>query len=74
MAKRKGSSGSGADRYAITAANLLKKGKTNKKLKRNAMASKYETVESKRIKEAAVAMTKEHPAGTGYKFRNKKTI
>ena len=43
MAKRKGKSGSGEGQYAITQANLDNKGKTNKKLKMNTMASKHLT-------------------------------
>ena len=38
MAKRKGKSGSGEGQYAITQANLDKKGKTNKKLKMKMMS------------------------------------
>ena len=49
MAKRKGNSGSGEGHYVITQANLDKKGKTNKKLKRNPMASKYLTARGKEI-------------------------
>ena len=52
MAKRKGKSGSGEGHYIITQANLDKKGKTNKKLKRNPMASKYLSVRGKELKEA----------------------
>lgn len=58
MAKRKGKSGSGEGQYAITQANLDKKGKTNKKLKRNPMASKYLTPKGKELKEAAAAKIK----------------
>lgn len=70
MGKRKGSSGSGEGHYIITQANLDNKGKTNKKLKRNPMASKYLTARGKEIIEAAAAFAKEHPAGSGR--RNKK--
>lgn len=69
MAKRKGSSGSGEGHYIITQANLDKKGKTNKKLKRNPMAGKYLTARGKEIIEAAAAFAKEHPKGTGKKYR-----
>ena len=60
MAKRRGKSGSGEGHYIITQANLDKKGKTNKKLKRNPMASKYLTARGKEIIEAAAAFAKEH--------------
>ena len=70
MAKRrKGSSGNGEGRYVITQANLDAKGKTNKKLKRNPMATKYLTAKGKELKEAAAARMQEHPAGTGHKYR-----
>lgn len=72
MAKRKGSSHSGEGHYVITQANLDKKGKTNKKLKRNPMASKYLTARGQEIKEAAAAFAKEHPAGSGKKYRKNK--
>ena len=70
MAKRKkGKSGSGESQYTITQFNLDRKGKTNKKLKRNPMASKYLTAKGKELKEAAAAFAKEHPAGSGRKHR-----
>lgn len=69
MAKRKGKSGSGEGHYVITQSNLDKKGKTNKKLKRNPMASKYLTARGKEIIEAAAAFAKEHPAGSGRKHK-----
>ena len=50
MAKRKGSSGSGEGQYTITQINLDRKGKTNKKLKRNPQASKYLTPKGKELK------------------------
>lgn len=62
MAKRKGKSGSGEGHYIITQSNLDKKGKTNKKLKRNPMASKYLTVKGKELKEAGEAMYKANMA------------
>jgi hypothetical protein len=66
MAKRKkGASHNGDDQYKITQANLDKKGKTNKKLKSNPMASKYLTPKSKELKEAAAEFVKAHPAGSG---------
>ena len=72
MAKRKkGKSGSGADQYVITAFNLAKKGKTNKKLKRNPNASKHETVRNKEIKEAAIEYVKLHPPGSGRRSKRK---
>ena len=73
MAKRKASH-NGEAQYSITQANLDKKGKTNKKLKRNPMASKYLTPKGKEIKEAAAAFVKEHPAGTGKKFIKKVSV
>ena len=60
MAKRKGSSGSGEGQYTITQANLDRKGKTNKKLKRNPQASKYLTPKGKELKEKAETYAKEH--------------
>lgn len=60
MAKRKGSSGSGEGQYTITQANLDRKGKTNKKLKRNPQASKYLTPKGKELKEKAEAYAKEY--------------
>ena len=65
MAKRKGSSHNGEGHYIITQANLDKKGKTNKKLKRNPMASKYLTARGKELKEAAAEYVKLHPPGSG---------
>lgn len=62
MAKRKGKSGSGEGHYIITQANLDKKGKTNKKLKRNPMASKYLTVKGRELKDAGEAAYKENMA------------
>ena len=58
MAKRK-SSKSGEAHFSITQANLDKKGKTNKKLKRNPMASKYLTARGKELKEAGEKAFKE---------------
>ena len=71
MAKRKGKSGSGEGQYTITQLNLDKKGKTNKKLKRNPMASKYLTAEGKRLIAAAADFAKAHPAGCGKKYKKK---
>lgn len=62
MAKRKGKSGSGEEHFIITQANLDKKGKTNKKLKRNPMASKYLTVRGRELKDAGEAAYKENMA------------
>jgi hypothetical protein len=65
MAKRKGSSHNGEGHYTITQANLDKKGKTNKKLKRNPMAQKYLSRRGQELKDAAKAYMEEHPAGSG---------
>ena len=70
MAKRKkGKSDFGENQYTITQFNLDRKGKTNKKLKRNPMASKYLTAKGKELKEAAAAFAKEHPAGSSRKHK-----
>lgn len=69
MAKRKGKSGSGEGHYVITQANLDKKGKTNKKLKRNPMASKYLTARGQELKDAAKAFAEAHPAGSGKRHK-----
>jgi hypothetical protein len=42
MAKRKASKAFNESQFIRTAANLKKKGKTNKKLKRNPNAAKYD--------------------------------
>lgn len=62
MAKRKSKSGSGEGHFIITQANLDKKGKTNKKLKRNPMASKYLTARGRELKDAGEAAYKENMA------------
>ena len=62
MAKRKGKSGSGEGHFIITQANLDKKGKTNKKLKRKHIASKYITVKGRELKDAGEAAYKENMA------------
>ena len=63
MAKRKkGKSGAGEGHYIITQANLDAKGKTNKKLKRNPMASKYLSVRGKELKEAGEKAYKDNMA------------
>lgn len=72
MAKGKGKKENTESRFIATAKNLAKKGKTNKKLKKNPMASKYETSENKRITEEAEKYAKAHPKGTGYKYRKLK--
>ena len=46
--------------FSITQANLDKKGKTNKKLKRNPMALKYLTAHGKELKEAGEKIFKEN--------------
>lgn len=61
MAKRKASK-SGESQFSITQINLDKKGKTNKKLKRNPMASKYLTVRGRELKEAGEKAYKENMA------------
>ncbi len=71
MAKRRGKSGSGEAQYSITQLNLDRKGKTNKKLKRNPMASKYLTPKGKEIKEAAAEYVKAHPKGSGRRYKAK---
>lgn len=60
MAKRRGKSGSGEGHFIITQANLDKKGKTNKKLKRNPMASKYLTTRGRELKDAGEAAYREN--------------
>ena len=62
MAKRKGKSGSGEGHFIITQINLDKKGKTNKKLKRNPMASKHLTARGRELKDAGEAAYKENMA------------
>ena len=69
MGKRKASN-CGEAHFVITQANLDNKGKTNKKLKRNPMASKYLTAKGKELKEAAETYAKEH-FKKGRKYRNK---
>ena len=74
MAKRKSSSGKGEAQFTITQYNLDKKGKTNKKLKSNPMASKYLTARGKELKEAAAEYAKAHPKGSGKKYRKPEVI
>lgn len=69
MGKRKASK-SGEAQFSVTQYNLDKKGKTNKKLKSNPMASKYLTSKGKELKEAAEAYAKEH-FKKGRKYRSK---
>lgn len=57
MAAKKGNHNEA--QFSITQANLDKKGKTNKKLKRNPMALKYLTPKGREIKEQAEAFVKE---------------
>lgn len=72
MAKRKkGKSGSGESQYLITQLNLDRKGKTNKKLKRNPMAQKNLTPRGKELKELAAEYVKAHPPGSGKKKQAK---
>lgn len=61
MAKRKASK-NGEAQFSITQANLDRKGKTNKKLKRNPMASKYLTPKGRELKDAGEAAYKENMA------------
>ena len=70
MASNKNSN-RGEGNFAKTAANLARKGKTNKKLKSNPTAMKYEMPANKAISDEAKKYTLEHPKGTGYKYRNK---
>ena len=58
MAKRKATH-NGEAQFAITQANLDKKGKTNKKLKLNTMAGKYLTPKGRELKDAAEKLAKE---------------
>lgn len=75
MAKRrKGASKNGESQYKITQENLDKKGKTNKKLKSNPMASKYLTTKGKELKELALEYIKQHKPGTGRRSKNKKNM
>jgi len=73
MAKRrKGASHTGEGHYQRTQFNLDRKGKTNKKLRRNPQASKYLTSRSQEIMEAAKAYAAAHPKGSGRRYQNKK--
>lgn len=60
MAKRRGKSGNGEGHFTITQANLDKKGKTNKKLKRNPLSLKYLTPKGRELKDAGEAWYKTH--------------
>lgn len=60
MAKGKSSRGNGEAQFPITQRNLDNKGKTNKKIKSNAQASKFLTPTGKELKEKAEAFAKEH--------------
>ena len=72
MAKRKkGKSGNGESQYLITQLNLDRKGKTNKKLKRNPLAQKNLTPRGRELKEAAAEYAKLHPPGSGKKKQAK---
>jgi hypothetical protein len=59
MAKGRGKGTKDEGRYIITQANLDKKGKTNKKTKRNPLALKYLSVKGKELKEAGEALARE---------------
>lgn len=59
MAKGRGKGAKDEGRYIITQANLDKKGKTNKKTKRNPLALKYLSVKGKELKEAGEALARE---------------
>ncbi len=54
MAKGRGKGTKDEGRYIITQANLDKKGKTNKKTKRNPLALKYLSIKGKELKERSV--------------------
>ena len=58
MAAKKGNHNEA--QFSITQANLDKKGKTNKKLKRNPMALKYLTAHGKELKETGEKIFKEN--------------
>lgn len=73
MAKRKGASHSGEAQYSRTQTNLDKKGKTNKKLKRNPLAAKYLTPKGKELKAAGEAAYKENMAKHKAKLKEKFT-
>lgn len=62
MAKRRGGKKSvgSEDQFIRTQANLDRKGKTNKKLRRNPMASKYLTPKGRELKDAGEAWYKAH--------------
>jgi hypothetical protein len=59
MAKGRGKGTKDEGRYIITQANLDKKGKTNKKTKRNPLALKYLSIKGKELKEAGEALARE---------------
>jgi len=69
MAKRRGASHSGEGQYTITQANLDKKGKTNKKIKKNPLASKYLSAKGRELIEQAKAYAEAHPAGSGRRYK-----
>jgi len=60
MGKTRGRSGSGEAQYVITQLNLDRKGKTNKKVKRNPNAAKNLSVTGQKLREEAAAFAKEH--------------
>lgn len=73
MAKKKKTASAGNEMTFIkTAINLARKGKTNKKLKRNPLAMKYETADNIKVSENAKAFVMAHPKGTGYKYKKNK--
>jgi hypothetical protein len=59
MAKGRGKGTKDEGRYIIAQANLDKKGKTNKKTKRNPLALKYLSIKGKELKEAGEALARE---------------
>lgn len=59
MAKGRSKGTKDEGRYIITQANLDKKGKTNKKTKRNPLALKYLSIKGKELKEAGEALARE---------------
>ena len=74
MGKKKGGAHSGNDsQYITTQANLDRKGKTNKKLKRNPQASKFLSAIGKELKEKAEAKAKaEFKTGRRTKAKERK--
>lgn len=73
MAKKGGSHTGNDSQYITTQSNLDKKGKTNKKLKRNPQASKFLSALGKELKEKAAAKAKaEFKTGRRTKAKEKR--